>query len=295
MPESSEVARTVNVSPMKLSGLFLYPVKSLRGFAVTHAAVDALGLVGDRRFLVLDEQGRTLTQRESPQMASIQTELTTTDLLLHSRGVAPIAVPLRSCGSDPLVTVSVWKSTGLLAEDCGIEASAWLSARLGAAARLVRIGEKFIRPVLNPLHAKAGDVVSFADAYPFLVVSEASLAELNARLRAAREDPVPMSRFRPNLVVSGCNAFDEDRWPRLQIGEIVFRSGGPCSRCVVTTTDQVTGARGKEPLRMLSTYRRDPVARHEVNFGHNLIHENKSGVLRIGDSVTLPQAPRITP
>ncbi len=273
---------------MQLSGLFLYPVKSLGGFAVSSATVDALGLVGDRRFLVIDESGRFLTQRALPRMALIATALTADALTLSTSATGSITVPRASDPSAPLRAVNVWKSENLLAEDCGDAAAAFLSHFLGTSCRLVRIGEKFFRPILKPT-ALAGDIVTFADAYPFLIVSEASLADLNDRLVARDEEALPMNRFRPNLVITGAPAFAEDTWPRLRIGEIIFRAGGPCVRCPITTTDQLTAERGKEPLRTLASYRRDAINSTDVNFGQNLIHETKSGVIRLGDAVEIPR------
>ncbi|MBL9202271.1 MAG: MOSC domain-containing protein [Opitutaceae bacterium] len=272
---------------MTLSGLFLYPVKALRGVAVTSATLDDHGLAGDRRFLVVDESGCFLTQRTLPRMALVATALDTTHLTLALPGGGGSARIARATDpSAPLRAVSVWKSEGLLAEDCGDEAATLLSEFLATHCRLVRIGEKFRRPILKPA-AHPGDTVSFADAYPLLVISEASLADLNDRLAARGEEPLPMDRFRPNLVVRGGPAFAEDTWPRFRVGEITLRAGGPCARCIVTTTDQFTADRGKEPLRTLATYRRDATDPTDVNFGQNLIHETKSGTLRVGDRVTL--------
>ena len=273
---------------MHLAGLFLYPVKSLGGFAVSSATVDALGLVGDRRFLVIDESGRFLTQRALPRMALIATALSPDTLTLSTATTGAISVPRASDPSAPLRTVSVWKSENLLAEDCGDAPAAFLSDFLGTRCRLVRSGEKFLRPVLKPA-ALAGDIVSFPDTVPFLVISEASLADLNDRLVARGEEVLPMNRFRPNFVITGCDAFAEDTWPRLRIGEIVFRAGGPCVRCPITTTDQLTAERGKEPLRTLASYRRNANSSTDVNFGQNLIHETKSGTLRLGDAVEIPR------
>ena len=130
------------------------------------------------------------------------------------------------------------------------------------------------------------DLVHFADGYPFLAISEASLADLNDRIIECGEDAVPMNRFRPNLVISGCAAFAEDTWSHMRIGKVTFRAGGPSSRCIVTTTDQITGERhGKEPLRTLATYRRDTSDPSDVNFGQNFINETKSGTLRVRDAV----------
>ncbi len=271
---------------MHLTGLFLYPVKSLRGFAVAHAGVDALGFVGDRRFLLVDETGKFLTQRTLPRMALVQTALDATHLTLSNSPTSAVRIPHATDPTAPLRMVSIWKSENLLAEDCGEAAAEFLSDFLSARCRLVRIGEKFSRPVLK-LAARPGDTLTFADAAPILALSEASLADLNDRIVAFGGEAVPMNRFRPNLVVSGCAAYAEDTWPRFRIGEVAFRAAGPSSRCIVTTTDQLTGERGKEPLRTLATYRRDPTDPTDVNFGQNLINETKSGTVRVGDAVEL--------
>jgi len=271
---------------MHLTGLFLYPVKSLRGCAVPSAEVDALGLIGDRRFLVVDETDRFLTQRTLPRMALVTTALDATHLTLAVSPSSSIRVPRAPDPTAPLRTVSIWKSENLLAEDCGAEAAAFLSDFLSVRCRLVRIGAAFTRPILKAT-ARPGETVTFADAYPLLVISEASLADLNDRVVERGEDPLPMDRFRPNLVVSGCAPFAEDTWPRFRIGEIDFRAGGPCARCIMITTDQATAERGKEPLRTLATYRRDAIDPTDVNFGQNLIHETKSGRLSVGDAVQI--------
>ena len=271
---------------MHLSGLFIYTVKSLRGFPVNSASVDALGLVGDRRFLVVDETGRFLTQRTLPRMALVTTALDATHLTLSAAGAGSVRVPLVSDPTAPLRTVSIWKSAGLQAEDCGEVVAAFLSSFLGTRCRLVRIGSAFRRPVLKTA-ARADDVFHFGDGAPVLVVSEASLADLNDRIVASGGDAVPMDRFRPSLVITGCPAFAEDTWPRFRLGTAIFRAAGPSSRCTVTTTDQLTGERGKEPLRTLATYRRDATDPTDVNFGQNLINETKSGAFRVGDTVEI--------
>ena len=283
---------------MHLTGLFIYPVKGLRGFAVNSAEVDALGLVGDRRFLVVTDSGEFLTQRTLPRMAQITAELSGGNLILRAEGAGAISVPLRAATPPTLRTVWIWRSKNLRAEDCGREVSVWLSTFLGVACHLVRIGKDFHRPVLErraPLPGESliegrvltSDLFTFADGFPFLVISEASLANLNDRLVSIGEEPVPMDRFRPNFVVSGVAAFGEDEWPRARIGGIVFRSGGPSARCIVITTDQFTGERGQEPLRTLANYRRDATDSTRINFGLNLTHETKSGTLRIGDAVEI--------
>lgn len=286
---------------MHLSGLHIYPVKSLRGLTVNSAEVDALGLVGDRRFLLVDPQGQFLTQRALPRMAQIETALTAHDLVLRAPHGGSCSVPLVAPTSAPLVKVRVWRSEGLLAEDCGVEVAVWLSQFLRTPCSLVRIGEKFRRPVLErrpyssaPPDAPtiegrviSSDLFTFADGFPFLAVSEGSFANLNDHLVAHGEEPVPLDRFRMNLVIAGNDAFAEDGWSRVRIGSLTFRSGGPCARCVITTTDQFTGERGHEPLRTLASYRRDATDSTRINFGLNLVHETKSGVLRVGDKVEI--------
>ena len=270
---------------MRVTGLFLYPVKSLRGHAVAVAEFDALGFAGDRRFLIVDATGKFMTQRTVPRMACIEARLTAGWLTLSADGAGSVAVSTTAHDAAPLRTVSVWKSEGLQAEDCGPAAAGWLSSFLKVECRLVRIGPKFSRPILKAL-ARPGDTVTFADAYPFLAISEASLAHLNDRIQENHGEPVPMNRFRPNLVVADCAAFAEDAWSRIRIGDAVFRNGGPCARCIVTTTDQFTGERtGKEPLKTLATFRRSPTDPTDVNFGVNLIHESKLGTIRVGDTV----------
>ncbi len=273
---------------MRLTGIFLYPVKSLAGISVLSADLDALGLVGDRRFLVIDESGRFLTQRTLPRMALVATALDATHLTLSTSAANIIRIARASDPAATLRRVSVWKSENLLAEDCGEDSAAFLSDFLSVRCRLVRLGAAFHRPVLKSA-GRPGDTVSFADAFPLLVIGESSLADLNDRLVAQGSDALPMNRFRPNLVIAGAPAFAEDTWPHLRIGAITFRAGGPCARCSMTTVDQATGAfEGPEPLRTLATYRRDATEPTQVNFGQNLIPETKSATLRVGDTVTFP-------
>ncbi len=270
---------------MRVSQLFVYPVKSLRGCEVASAAVDELGIVGDRRFLVVDENNRFLTQRALPPMCRIRTALSADALTLSTDGAGPVSVPVwAGAGEVTVRPVTVWKSEGLLADDCGDGVAGWLSEQLSVACRLVRIGAKFRRPMTKAA-AKPGDAVAFTDAYPFMAISEASLADLNRRLEAQHDDPLPVDRFRPSFVVSGCAAYAEDTWRRIRVGEMFLRAGGPCARCAITTTDQRTAVRGKEPLRLLSTYRRSATDPTDVNFGQNFIHETKSGTLCVGDAV----------
>lgn len=269
---------------MHLSALHIYPVKSCRGLSVSSAGLDDHGLIGDRRFMVVAEaDGLFLTQRSHPRMALIETTLTKESLILSSPKHPAVTVPLNA--SAGLRRVTVWRST-VTADDCGDEPAEWLSDFLGLPLRLVRMGGTYQRPNLKPA-AQAGDVVSFADSCPFLLIGEASLADLNDRLAVKDDGPLPMNRFRPNFVVAGSASYAEDSWTHLRIGDVVFRGAGPCARCVVTTTDQVTAKRGKEPLKTLATYRRDPADPTEVNFGANLIHETKRGRIQVGAEISV--------
>ncbi len=294
---------------LRVTALNVYPVKSCRGLAVDSTAVDARGFAGDRRFLVVDAQGRFLTQRAHPRMALIETALTAEGLTLSCPGQGSVSVslsalrpPVSGIGApvsgfafpasglrSPVSEVSVWKDL-VTADDCGDAPAQWLGDFLGLSCRLVRAGSAYSRLIpgrkipaaLAALGAPPHEV-SFADAFPFLVISEESLADLNARLDA----PVPMNRFRPNLVVAGGTPYAEDDWRRFQIGEVVFHGATRCGRCVVTTTDQLTAVRAPEPLRTLASYRRD--AEGAVLFGRNLIHETKTGRVNVGDAVELLQ------
>lgn len=271
---------------MRLSALLIYPVKSLRGCSVSFSEVDSLGLVGDRRFMVVDESGRFVTQRTLPKMALIDTALSTSELTLSHAEYGQVSVSTGRNAAAAARSVSVWGSTELSAEDCGEEAADWLGEVLSFRCRLVRIGERFRRPVIRGGGGR-DDLVSFADAFPVLILGESSLAELNDRLISAGNDAMTLERFRPNLVFSGGEPFDEDHWHRFRIGPMTFRASGPCARCTITTINPDTGERDFEPLRTLATYRRDPTNTSEINFGQNLVHETKSGTLRLGDPIEI--------
>lgn len=268
--------------PINLSALHVYPVKGCRGMSPPAAWAGPRGLDGDRRWMIVDGAGVFITQRTHPHLALIAPEPVPGALVLRAPGVPPLTVPLGDHGGPALdtgsVEVTVWRDEAL-ARDAGDEAAAWLSAYVGEPVRLVHMPEDTHRPV-DPHYAVPGDIVSFADGFPWLLISEGSLDDLNGRL--AR--PIPMDRFRPNLVVKGCEPFAEDTWKRIRIGDAVFRVVKPCARCVVTTTDQETGEpEGPEPLRTLATYRR---VGDGVMFGQNLLAE-QTGQLRVGDAVEI--------
>jgi len=262
---------SASATPIRLSAIHIYPVKSCRGIAFTTAQLDDWGLRFDRNWMVVNETGRFLSQRELPQMALIETAIATDSLYLSAAGQAPLEIPLAPT-SGATKTVQIWRDQ-TQAIDQGEAAAAWLSQFLGQSVRLVRIGAGYSRPV-QPIQPDA----SVADGYPLLLISEASLADLNRRL----PESVPMNRFRPNLVISGCDAYDEDSWQQIRINEITFNLFSACERCIITTTDQATGSRnGSEPLKTLATYRRNSGG---VIFGQNIVHQSQ-GEVRSGSLV----------
>ncbi|MBX6366170.1 MAG: MOSC domain-containing protein [Gemmatimonadetes bacterium] len=261
-----------------VSWLRIYPVKGAGGIPLEAAELDACGFRWDRRWLVTDPAGRFLTQRELPRLALLRPRIEGDALVLEAPGAPPLRVPLAEPGGARS-PVRIWDDV-VEAPTVGLEAAEWLSDVLGTACRLVRFPADVRRP-LDPRYAVAGaaDRVGFADAYPILLITQASLDELNRRLAT----PVPMDRFRPNLVVAGTAPHAEDGWRRIEVAGIVLHVVKPCARCVVTTVDQATGVPGKEPLRTLARYRK---VGSKVLFGQNAIHEG-CGTIRLGDRVTV--------
>jgi uncharacterized protein YcbX len=259
---------------LRLSGLCVYPIKSARGIALEQAEVDQFGLQYDRRWMVVDREGQFLSQRNHPRLALVIPSIRDDRLLVNAPGMPTLDLPIQP-GDAVTTRVTVWRDT-CDGSWLGEKPARWFSDFLGCSCGLVYMPSNVMRPA-NPLFAPAGTQVSFADAYPFLLISEQSLADLNRRLAS----PLPMNRFRPNLVVSGGEPYQEDGWSRIEIGGLGLRVVKPCERCVVTTTDQFTTERGQEPLRTLAKYRKRGT---EVMFGQNLVHE-RPGSLRVGDQV----------
>jgi uncharacterized protein YcbX len=262
-----------------LSGLYVYPIKSCGGIAVEGWEVDERGLRHDRRWMLVDETGCFLSQRRFPRMALIGVRIEPDGLIVDAPGMPSLEVSLQPPAGN-LMLARVWDDL-VEASPVSDDADRWFSEFLGVRCRLIYLPEESVRPV-DPAHGGPGDQVGLADGFPFLLISEASLADLNARL----ERFVPMNRFRPNLVVRGCEPFAEDGWKLARISQITFRIVKPCARCTITTVDQRTAATGKEPLRMLARFRRSGT---KVLFGQNLVH-NETGTLRTGDPVEVIQA-----
>jgi len=224
--------------------------------------------------MLVDETGEFMSQRAHPRMALISTSISDEHLTVGAPGMPDLEIPLRQ-EDENLVDVSAWGDTNRGAT-VGEEADRWFREFLQFPCRLVRKPEDDPR-LVDSLYAVSGDEVSFADGFAFLLISEASLEDLNGRLA----DPLPMNRFRPNFVVDACDPYAEDGWGRLRVGSVPFRVAEACPRCAVTTVDQRTGTRGKEPLRTLATYRK---SEGEVFFGRNLIHD-ALGTVRVGDPI----------
>lgn len=261
-------------SGIRLSGLYVYPLKSCGGVAVGEWDVDERGFRYDRRWMLVDGANQFISQRELPRMALIRVHIDPDGLVVSAPDMPSLHVPFLPPDGRPL-RARIWDDV-VDTLPVGAGADSWFSEFLGLRCRLVYLPEDSVRPV-DPDYGRADDQVGLADGFPFLLISEGSLAELNARL----ERPLPMNRFRPNLVVGGCAPFAEDGWTVVRFGHITLRVVKPCARCAITTVDQGTATRGKEPLRTLATFRRHG---SKVLFGQNLIHD-ETGTLRVGDPV----------
>ncbi len=273
---------------MRISEINFYPIKSLKGISTDKAVVEDRGLRFDRRWMLVDTDNRFMTQREHPKMATIKVAVDDSGLKVESDGKEPLFIPTVS-GTEPneLETVTVWSSTVKAAVHSD-NVNQWFSGVLNFDCRLVAMTESSNRHV-DPDYAKRPeDTVSFADGYPFLLIGQASLDDLNKRISEKNAgstglQPLPMNRFRPNFVVSGSEAFEEDSWKRIRIGETIFHLVKPCGRCIITTTDQQTGQRnGDEPLATLSGYRKMD---GKLLFGQNLIAETSGATIRTGDQL----------
>jgi uncharacterized protein len=261
-------------STVTLSGLYVYPIKSCAGIPLQSAELGATGLRHDRSWMLVDETGEFMSQRAHPSMALISVRFAPERLIVSAPDMDELEIPLRNETGNQ-IDVSVFGDTNR-GQLVGGETDRWFTEFLKFPCRLVHKPDDDPRFV-DSAFAESGDQVGFADGFAFLLISEASLEDLNMRLR----DPLPMNRFRPNFVVRGCGPYAEDGWSRLRMGGVPFRVAEPCPRCAITTVDQETGNRGKEPLRTLATYRK---SEGEVFFGRNLIHDTL-GTVRIGDPV----------
>ena len=247
-----------------ITALHIYPVKSCRGIALTQARLTETGFEHDREWLVTTPEGRFLTQRERPLLAQVETSLTDDGLVLRKPNGLDLTLPLDMTGRE--LEVTVWKDR-CAAFDAGDTAATWLTEHLGNPARLVRFDQRRKRASAAEWTQGLDAFNQFSDGFPWLLISQASLDELNARL----QQPLPMNRFRPNIVVDGLAPFGEDEVNEFVAGDVRLRVAKPCARCIITTTDQTTGERtDEEPLKTLKEFRFDRGLRG-VTFGQNMV------------------------
>lgn len=298
---------------MNISSIHIYPIKSLKGIALDSAVVEKRGLRHDRRWMLTDKNNMFFTQREFPRMASVEVGIDEDALYVTADGFGTLEIA-HSPDTGDRRDVTIWQSI-CPGEVYGGTVNEWFSDVLGTDSQLVYMPDDSRRKV-SEMFDRGGDIVSFADGYPLLVIGEASLADLNERIAKNVElpprpsatppkqggeffAPLPMNRFRPNIVVSGSEPFAEDNWGRVRVGEAVFRGTKPCARCAITTVDQAKGEfDGKEPLRTLAAYRMAKdvmperyeslgVTENSVLFGQNLIAETPGVTISVGDAVTV--------
>jgi len=266
------------VPDARIASLHLYPVKGARGLPLEAATVATTGLtaagVGDREWMVVDPEGRFLTQREIPTLALVAPTVDDGVLTLEAPHQVPVSIPLDGKHARAR-DVTVWRSH-VRGFDEGDDVAAWLFAHLRTPARLVRFDRSKARSCNPDYVGKSGAHTLFADGYPILVIGAASLVDLNERLAAKGEPALPMNRFRPNVVIEGLEPYDEDHVDTLCVGELALRMVKACTRCQVTTTDQASASVGREPLPTLATYRYDERL-SGVCFGMNAIVASGSG------------------
>ena len=261
---------------LQISELTIYPVKGLRGIGVMETEAMEKGFRYDRRWMLTHPSGQFISQREMPILALIHTAIIGESLVITHKE-SSIMVPLSSDNYSGLnVKVQVWDDT-VEAQVVGKNFNEWFSDILHTNVSFCHQPESGAREVEKKYGANS--MVSFADGYPYLFISETSLSDLNSRL----DKPVPMNRFRPNIVVAGSEPFEEDTWGRLSAGDAIFHCLKPCARCQVPTIDQDTAEMGKEPSKTLATFRRQD---NKILFGMNAVIE-RGGIVKVGDVISL--------
>ena len=262
---------------MLLSQIWIYPVKSLPGIQLDSSIINERGFAWDRHWMLVDDNGDFLSQRSLPAMALIRTGFHGEGILLQAQGQDPLTVNAGEYSSDP-IRVTVWKDS-LDAYPVSQKADEWFSKFLGESVRMVCFPDDAVR-VVDQDYAQETDQTGFSDGFPFLLLGQASIEDLNSRVNDPGK-PMEVRRFRPNLLIEGATAYAEDQWRQIQIGNVGFRVVKPCSRCKITTLNPDTAEMGAEPLKTLSTYRRQG---NQVYFGQNLIHDS-TGSVSVGDEV----------
>ncbi len=273
---------------MFISEINIFPIKSLGGISLKKSVIENRGLQFDRRWMLVDEKNNFLTQREFAKMAAVDVNLSDQSLKVSSEN-KKLEIPF-DADSDDTKVVKIWSSrcrTKVYEKSI----NDWFSDVLQTSCKLVLMPEDAVRKVNYFYAVHKDDAVSFADGYPVLLIGEESLTDLNSKL----ETPVPMNRFRPNLVVSGIEAFAEDNWKQIKIGDAIFHVVKPCGRCVMTTIDQTSGEKqGVEPLKTLASYRIPKRStKKKILFGQNLIAENVGETINVGDKIEILQSRKI--
>lgn len=277
-----------------LTELTLYPIKSCAGIALQEAVVTDTGLasgsIRDREWMVVDAQGQFVTQRTHPRMALIVPGLRNGSLILNAPGLPSLTLPLNRANNTPTIEVRVWKDH-LPADDSGDEAAAWMAQAIGAGCRLVRF-HAHAKRVASPKWTRGIEASNlFSDSFPFLVIAQSSLNDLNARLRAHGREALPMNRFRPNVVIGDVPAYAEDSMPTLCIGEAKLQLIRPCQRCPIPSIDQSTGQIGDDPLDILKQYHTSGLPNGAATFGvHAILLRGAGTTLRVGQPITTTTA-----
>ena len=262
---------------LQVSALYSYPIKSLGGIALDSAQVTDRGLQYDRRWMLIDANNRFLSQRENNQMALLKTSLTNDGIAVtYTPDGSNITIPFLP-QSNVLLDVTIWDDT-CMAQLVSPEADAWFTEKLGMPARLVYMPDSSLRQT-DLRYTNEGVITSFSDAYPMLIIGQASLDDLNTRM----PEPIPMDRFRPNIVFTGAKAYSEDTLKHITINGINMHGVKLCARCIMTTVDQQSAQKGKEPLKTLATYR---LKNNKIYFGQNLAHHGE-GILKVGDELVV--------
>jgi uncharacterized protein len=264
---------------MKVAQLYIYPIKSLGGIALNTVNVTDRGFEYDRRWMLVDENNRFVSQREVAEMGLLQVELQRDSLrVFHKKNISNyITIPFQPSRNETMI-VDIW-DVKCVAQLVSAEADNWFSQVLNFPLKLVYMPDS-TRVKIDERYANSNDdITSFSDGYPILMISEASLQDLNNKM----EEPLPANRFRPNLVLTGDDAFIEDTMKVFTINGCTFFGVKPSARCVITTINQQTGEKGKEPLKALSGYRRKDT---KVYFGENVI-AGGTGIIKVGDNVTV--------
>jgi len=277
-----------------LTELVIYPIKSCAGLSVpeAHLALDGLSANGvhDREWMLVTPDGLFLTQREVPRMATVTPRIDATKLIVNTPGMPPLHLPLAHDATAPTIEVLLWEDH-IPAADCGDAAASWFATAIGVPCRLVRFRPDVHRPTSIKWTNGVPAATRFSDGYPILLIGQASLDDINAKLAQAGRAKLPMNRFRPNVVVDDIAAFEEDFVAAFRSDGVALRPVKPCARCPIPAVDQVTGIPGPDPLDILQAWRANPRMDGAVTVGMNVIVQDGIGqTLRVGQPLNVELA-----